>query len=295
MNRIAVGGIAVLLLVGPAAFAAAPTASSSATPAGVALPAVIGPNDGAEPPPEGEFPPDLVADDGPIGKEISEDGENDLETLFHEHLLADKSKEADAVLRSALATAAKPLPVHLARMMMAMGNQYAEEGVIASAQFWLDRAVREGGSHQADEESGKTIASLIQPRLAWLKSGGQRPWCDPDPKQLAEKLSAAVIKNDRAALTKMLTQVEPYVGEWQSEWEPCQVAELLDFLGKHWKAGITWAPPAREAFQKALAAKEKVLYINTSGWVNLENHKNIQFALQKVPQGWEWRGIVLGE
>jgi len=120
-----------------------------------------------------------------------------------------------------------------------------------------------------------------------------RDRCHADARQLAEKLSAAVIKNDRAALMTMLTKVDPYVGEWQSEWEPCQGSELLDFLAKHWKAGITW--DARDTFQKALTGQEKVLYLNTHGWVGLETHKNIQFALQKVPQGWEWRGIVLGE
>ena len=310
MNRLLAGGILILLpLLVPASAPAAdgilpgrPVLFAQAagdrhpTPPAPAAPAAQASNASEEAVPEGsetgEFPADLVAD-GPVGSEITEASGNDLESQFHEQLLAGNAMAAEATLKSALATAANPLPVHIARMMWSMGSHYVEEDAVASAQYWLGRTLREGGSYAADEESGKTLASLAKPKLEWLQSGGRRPWTSPDPQQLAEKLSAAVIKNDGAALKALLTQVDPYVGEWQSEWESCQGTDLLEFLDKHWKPGITW--DSRDVFRTALAAKEPVLYLNTHGWKSLESHANIQFALHKVAQGWEWRGIVLGE
>jgi len=85
------------------------------------------------------------------------------------------------------------------------------------------------------------------------------------------------------------------VGWWQSELEPTAREDLLSFIEKHRNPNITWTNEASVA-SKALSIDDSVVYMNTHGWTNIEGgFTNVQFAIHRIPNGWEWRGIVFGE
>ncbi len=149
------------------------------------------------------------------------------------------------------------------------------------------------GKNLADEENSITYESLVAEKIAWLRDGGKRDWADPDPLVLSKNIFDALSKSETQTLDKLLAKVDTYVGWWESEYEQTPRQVLLEHIQKYRTASLTWDNP--EEFKTGVKNGDKVLYLNTHGWQPMESFKNIQFAIHANSEGWEWRGIVLGE
>jgi hypothetical protein len=225
-----------------------------------------------------------------ISAELSE-----LQTAFYELLGTNDFVQADQRLEKIFAHPGKEaLGDELPHMLVALGNHLCETDDLTSAKKWLDRLDAEYGKRRADEEMQLTFHDLIKDKIAWIKDGGKREWVNPDARALADSILAALKSGTPADLEKSLAKVDTYVGWWESEYEPTTSASVLEHIKKYRQDAMTWVNP--EDMQKAIASGDRVLYMNTHGWLDMEGgFKNIQFGLHKVSSGWEWRGIVLGE
>ena len=219
--------------------------------------------------------------------------ESNLESLFYETLQTGTASQAEEVLTRFLAEPGPKDSYNVPQMFLSMGNHYSELSVPAKAEFWFEKLIAEYGSKFADEETKVTYKELISNKLTWLKSGGKRPWAQSDPTGLAKKISEALRAADVKSLDALLAQVDTYVGWWESEYEFTPRDGVLEHIRKYQQTDMKWVNV--EAFQNAIQSGEKTVYVNTHGWKDMEGFKNIQFAIHQVPEGWEWRGIVLGE
>jgi len=218
-----------------------------------------------------------------------------IENGFYDALSRGQASEAQALLNKAFNDRTSTNLVNIPQLMLALANHLCDIGDLAGAKPWYERLDKEFGSQIADEESQKTFHELITVKLEWINGGGKRPWARPDVIGLARELASAVAATDTFRLEQLLACVDVYVGWWQSELEPTSREDLLNFLGKHRGERIVWSNEG-ELASRSESAGDSVLYVNTHGWVEVEGgFTNVQLAIHRVPGGWEWRGIVLGE
>ncbi|HEY9068780.1 MAG TPA: hypothetical protein VIV61_00915 [Candidatus Ozemobacteraceae bacterium] len=218
-----------------------------------------------------------------------------VENGFYDALSRGQASEARTILEGALNDRVSTSLVNVPQLMLALANFLCDAGDLVAAKPWYERLDTEFGSQIADEESQKTFHELISAKLDWIRAGGKRPWARPDPKELGREIAAALTATDTSRLSSLLAGIDVYVGWWQSELETTAREDLLAFLAKHRGAATTWSNEA-EVASRAAAPDENVIYLNTHGWTEMEGgFTNVQFALHRVPGGWEWRGIVLGE
>ncbi len=218
-----------------------------------------------------------------------------VENGFYDALSRGQASEARKILEGALNDRSSASLVNIPQLMLALANFLSDAGDLGAAKPWYERLDTEFGMQIADEESQKTFHELISAKLDWITTGGKRPWARPDSQTLAREIARALAATDTRLLGELLAGVDVYVGWWQSELETTARDDLLSFLAKHRGSAITWSNQA-EVASRAVDAEENVIYLNTHGWTEMEGgFTNVQFALHRIPAGWEWRGIVLGE
>jgi len=218
-----------------------------------------------------------------------------IENGFYDALSRGQASEAQGILNKALSDPSSTNLVNIPQLILALANHLCDIGDLARAKPWYERLDTEFGSQIADEENQKSFHELISGKLEWIKGGGKRPWARPDVMGLARELAAAVSATDTSRLEQLLARVDVYVGWWQSELESTPREDLLGFLGKHRGGRIVWSNEA-ELASRSVSAGDPVVYVNTHGWNVMEGgFTNVQLAIHRVPEGWEWRGIVLGE
>jgi len=233
---------------------------------------------------------ELFAQEPQIASETTE--ETDIESDFFEKLNGGNASQAESILEAILQNSPTS-QVNPAQMILAMGNYFCEVGNYSSALKWFERLAKDYGKCYADEENKITFDSLISGKLAWLKNGGKRPWAFSDPIALGNRIFEGLSKNDPKILADSLSEFDTYVGWWASEYELTPRESLLEHIQKNLTASLTWDNV--EEFKKAFKSGEKLLHLNIHGWKEMEGYKNIQFAIHATPEGWEWRGIILGE
>jgi hypothetical protein len=230
----------------------------------------------------------------PVG-EVAPSPLEQLENRFFEALGGGQATAAESLLleglRNGLLTGKDPVE---ATLMVSLGNEMCELGLIASAAFWLKQVQTRFGNEPAGENSDQTWAQLLAPKIAWLEQGGHRTWVEPTAENLARKIFRALQPYDRTALDALLVPFDVYIGWWQSELEPVKRDELLSFLESHRAGLLTWV---NEKHLPALpGGGEAVVYLKTKGWSTPDGYTTLQFALHQLAAGgWEWRGVVLGE
>lgn len=218
-----------------------------------------------------------------------------IENGFYDALSRGQASEAETILTTTLNDKTSTALVNIPQLMLALANHLCESGNLEAARPWYERLEKEFGAQIADEESQKTFRDVMKGKLEWIRAGGKRPWARPNAASLASELMTAISASDTAQLESLLTGIDMYVGWWQSELEPTAREDLLAFLSKHKGARISWSNEA-EVASRSETADEAVIYANTHGWVEMEGgFTNVQFAIHRIPEGWEWRGIVLGE
>ncbi len=218
-----------------------------------------------------------------------------LENRFFEALGGGQATAAEALLlesmRNGLLSGQDPVE---ATLMVSVGNEMGELGMVASAAFWLKQVQQRFGDTPAGENSDQTWAQLLAPKIAWLEQGGRRTWVESTAERLARKIFQGLQPYDRSSLDGLLVPFDVYIGWWQSELEPVKREELLAFLESNRAGPLTWVD------EKKLAAPagdgEAVVYLKTKGWSTPDGYSTLQFALHPLTGGgWEWRGVVLGE
>ncbi len=225
----------------------------------------------------------------------SQDVTTVIENGFYDALARGQASEAESILTGTLNDKTSTALVNIPQLMLALANHLCEIGDLEAARPWYERIDNEFGTQIADEDGQKTFRDVIQGKLEWIRSGGKRPWSRPDAVNLAREIVAAVAASGTSHLETLLAATDIYVGWWQSELEPTAREDLIAFLAKHREARISWSNEA-EIASLSKKADEQVLYANTHGWTEMEGgFKNVQFAIHRIPGGWEWRGIVLGE
>lgn len=227
--------------------------------------------------------------------EESQDVTTVIENGFFDALARGQASEAESILTETMNDKTSTALVNVPQLMLALANHLCENGDLEAARPWYERLEKEFGAQIADEEGLKTFRDVIQGKLEWIRGGGKRPWSRPNPLDLAREIMAAVAASGTSQLDTLLAVPDIYVGWWQSELEPTAREDLIAFLAKHRESRIAWSNEA-EIASLSKNADEQVLYANTHGWSEMEGgFRNVQFAIHRVPGGWEWRGIVLGE
>jgi len=239
--------------------------------------------------------PALAQDVPEEAAEEAQDATTVIENGFYDALARGQASEAESILTGTMNDKTSTVLVNVPQLMLALANHLCESGDLEAARPWYERLEKEFGGQIADEDGQKTFRDLIQGKLEWIRGGGKRPWARPSAVELAREIMAAVAASGTTRLDTLLAVPDIYVGWWQSELEPTAREDLIAFLAKHREAGISWSNEA-EIASLSEKADEKVLYANTHGWSEMEGgFRNVQFAIHRVPGGWEWRGIVLGE
>lgn len=218
----------------------------------------------------------------------------DLESLFFETLHSGNATQAESILEKILTDKPGGNPdVSPASLLLALGNFFCDTGNNGRARFWLEKLTRDYGNQIGDDEAQTTYQAMVASKLAWLTSGGKRTWTQADPMALAQTITLALKDFNPKILGENLSILDTYVGWWESEYEFVPRESLIEHLQKNRDKEVSWVNQTE--FQKAVQGGEKLLYINTHGWKEMQGYTNIQFALHQVPEGWEWRGIVFGE
>lgn len=225
----------------------------------------------------------------------SQDATTVIENGFYDALARGQASEAESILTRTMNDKTSTVLVNVPQLMLALANHLCDTGDLEAARPWYERIEKEFGAQIADEDGQKTFRDVIRGKLDWIRGGGKRPWSRPDAADLAREIMSAVAASGTAQLETLLAATDIYVGWWQSELEPTAREDLIAFLAKHREAKIAWSNEA-EIASISKKADEQVLYANTHGWSEMEGgFRNVQFAIHRVPGGWEWRGIVLGE
>lgn len=225
----------------------------------------------------------------------SQDATTVIENGFYDALARGQASEAQSILKKTMDDKTSTALVNIPQLMLALANHLCENGDLEAARPWYERLENEFGAQIADEEGQKTFRDVIQGKLEWIRGGGKRPWSRCKAVDLSRELMTAIAASGTSQLETLLAATDIYVGWWQSELEPTAREDLLAFLAKHREARITWSNEA-EIASLSEKADEQVVYANTHGWTEMEGgYRNVQFAIHRVPGGWEWRGIVLGE
>ena len=220
--------------------------------------------------------------------------EVDLEGAFYEALQVGNASQAEEILtRASIQASDTNQTIAVSQLIFTLASHYFEYGNKVAALKWYEKLVADYGKQLADEENNITYETLVAERVTWLRNGGKRDWASPDPLDLSNKIFDALMKSETQTLDKLLAKIDTYVGWWESEYEHTPRQVLLEHIQKYRTASLTW--DNSEELKTAVKNGEKVLYINTHGWQTMESFKNIQFALHSIAEGWEWRGIVLGE
>ncbi len=230
---------------------------------------------------------------GQTGETVLEEALGGIENSFYEALYKGSASEAEGILEKAAKDKVGSDSNVIGQLMVALANHFCENGDFDRSKKWFERVEKDFGALRMEEENSRTFSDVVKSKLAWLRAGGKRTWLASDPVRLAEQLFSALEKKDQGSLEVTLSHVDVYVGWWQSELEPTSREELLGFIEKSRGEKVTW--DNRDDLKKRIQAGESVLFLNTHGWKDMDGHTNIQFALHKVNNGWEWRGIVLGE
>lgn len=218
-----------------------------------------------------------------------------IENGFYDALARGQASEAETILNKTLNDKKSTVLVNIPQLILALANHLCENGNLEAARPWYELLEKKFGTQTADEESQKTFKEVINEKLQWIRGGGKRPWARTNVASLSRELMAAIATGDTAQLESLLSGTDIYVGWWQSELEPTAREDLLAFLSRHRGVRITWSNEAEIASHSS-TSDEPVIYANTHGWIEMEGgFTNVQFALHRVPEGWEWRGIVLGE
>ncbi|OQA05906.1 MAG: hypothetical protein BWY66_02175 [bacterium ADurb.Bin374] len=225
----------------------------------------------------------------------SQDVTTAIENGFYDALARGQASEAESILTGTMNDKTSTVLVNVPQLMLALANHLCESGELEAARPWYERLEKEYGAQIADEEGQKTFRDVIKGKLEWIRGGGKRPWSRPKAVDLAREIMAAIAASGTSQLETLLAATDIYVGWWQSELEPTAREDLIAFLAKHREARISWSNEA-EIASLGEKADEQVVYANTHGWSEMEGgFRNVQFAIHRVPGGWEWRGIVLGE
>lgn len=225
----------------------------------------------------------------------SQDATTAIENGFYDALARGQASEAESILSKTMNDKTSTLLVNIPQLMLALANNLCENGDLEAARPWYERLESEFGAQIADEDGQKTFRDVIKGKLEWIRGGGKRPWSRPKAVDLAREIMKAVAASGTSQLEALLAGTDIYVGWWQSELELTAREDLIAFLAKHREARITWSNET-EIVSIGEKADEQVVYANTHGWSEMEGgFRNVQFAIHRVPGGWEWRGIVLGE
>jgi hypothetical protein len=218
--------------------------------------------------------------------------EPDPEAEFYACIHEQNFPKAQQLLTAYL-TAGKLEKIVLANMLLALGNQLIQGGKASEALPWLETLEKDFGDLPTDDEGHGVFKALTAPKISWIKAGAKRPWAEKNPEALADKVAQALSTMDMARLEQLLAATDTYVGWWESEFDIIPRDMVLEHLKKYAGEKIIWVN--RPEFSQATREKHEVLFANTHGWQDMEGFTNIQFALHETSDGWEWRGIVLGE